>query len=301
VDFHLERGLRLITQPEHKGLYGWAIGEIDAQGRQVGHDQIPWDWTLHFTATSCVLSDSIDIDPPVQMEETTSPPPLQVVQRQLIRATLRPGGPRDDGSETTFAMFGTDRVIKSFQLQIHPIADPAEQEKCKAWGSVSYTTEIDFRNETMDDCIIFYLFVKLETFARYGAKVAHGLVDEMTFGVKSVAGFYSEWSPEISTRSVKVLTPGKEHKITLPRGVKFEPPRLGDVGGIELFINRRIEFRNRAVELEKVADLGTERVFPPTQTTAAVDPQMLQVLRSLRWAGFAVCILALIILILLTR
>ena len=45
-------------------------------------------------------------------------------------------------------MFGTDRAIKSFQLDIHPIADPAEQESCRAWGSVSYTTEIDFRNET---------------------------------------------------------------------------------------------------------------------------------------------------------
>jgi hypothetical protein len=96
-------------------------------------------------------------------------------------------------------MFGTDRAIKSFQLDIHPIADPAEQESCKAWGSVSYTSEIDFRDETVDDCIVFYLFVKPETFARYAAKIAHGSVDEMILSVGSVAGFYSEWSPSIST------------------------------------------------------------------------------------------------------
>lgn len=307
MDFHLERGLRLITEPEHKSLYNWAISEIDAQGRQVGVDQIPWEWTLNFTATSCVLSDSIDIDPPFQMEKTTPAPP-KVVQLQIIRATLRPGHPRDDGSyfrETAFAMFGTDRIIKSFALEIHPIADPTKQEKCTAWGSVSYTTEIDFRNETTDDCIVFYLFVKPETFARYGAKVAHGLVDEMIFRVKSVAGFYSEWSPSISTQNVKVLTPGDEQKITLPPGHQFELPRLGHVDGAELFINRRLEFRKRAPEIEAVeemADHGTERVVPATQIPPAVDPRMLQMLGSLRRAGwFVVCLLALIVMILLNR
>ena len=100
-------------------------------------------------------------------------------------------------------MFGTDRAIKSFQLDIHPITDPAEQESCAAWGTVSYTHEIDFRNETTEDCIVFYLFVKPETFARYAAKISHGSVDEMILSVGSVAGFYSEWSPSISTRNVR--------------------------------------------------------------------------------------------------
>lgn len=49
MEFHLDYGLQLQTEPEHKSLYKWAINEIDAQGRQIGHDQIPWEWTLHFT------------------------------------------------------------------------------------------------------------------------------------------------------------------------------------------------------------------------------------------------------------
>ena len=44
MDFHLERGLRLNTEPKHKNLYNWAINEIDAQGRRVGDD------TLHRTS-----------------------------------------------------------------------------------------------------------------------------------------------------------------------------------------------------------------------------------------------------------
>jgi hypothetical protein len=307
VDFHLERGLRLHTEPKHKSLYNWAIIEIDAQGRQIGDDQIPWDWTLHFTATSCVLTDSIDITPWSQIEETT-PARREIVQRQVIRVPLRPGRLRDDVDDfrqTTFSMFGTDRAINSFQLDIHPIADPAEQESCRAWGSVSYTDEIDFSNETVDDCIVFYLFVKPETFDRYAAKIAHVSVDEMILGVRSVDGFYSEWSPSISTRNVKVLTKGSEQKITLPPGHQVEPPRLGRVGAAELYINRRLEFGKRAPEpeaVEEMADFGTVRAVPETQTPAAVDPQMFRMLGSLRRAAwFVVCLLALIFIVTLLK
>ena len=307
MDFHLERGLRLHTEPEHKSLYSWAINEIDAQSQQIGDDQIPWDWTLDFTATSCVLADSIDIKSKFQMEETTPAPP-EIAQRQVIRVRLRPGHPRDDGDyfrETTFSMFGTDRAIKSFELHIHPIADPAEQERCRAWGSVSYTAEIDLRDETTDDCIVFYLDVKPETFARYAAKIAHGLVDEMILSVGSVAGIYSEWSPSISTRNVKVLTANDEQKITLPPGHQSEPPRMGHVGEAELYINRRLEFRKRAPEpeaVEEMADFGTERAVPETRAPATVDPRMLQMLGSLRQAAwFVVCLLALIFIVTLLK
>src|SRR5437660_10662912 len=132
VDFHLERGLRLHTEPEHKSLYSWAIQEIDAQGKQIGRDQIPWQWSLYFTATSCVLADNIEIESRFKGDETTPALP-EIVQRQVIRARLCPGNRLADGDyfdETTFSMFGTGRALKSFQLEIHPIDDPAEKEGC---------------------------------------------------------------------------------------------------------------------------------------------------------------------------
>jgi hypothetical protein len=156
VDFHLTRSLRLHTKPEHKNLYKWAINEIDGKGHQIGRDQIPWHWTLNFTATSCVLSDSIDI------ELKTAPEPTEIAQRQAIQVRLRPGGPRDTGfRKTTFSMFGTERAIQDFQLDIRPIADPAKRDEgCTAWGSVSYTAEgVDFIDETMEDCIVFNMFL----------------------------------------------------------------------------------------------------------------------------------------------
>jgi hypothetical protein len=295
MQFHLERRLRLHTDSEYKNLYSWAIVEIDAQGRKVGQDQIPWPWTLRFSAKSSELSDTIEI------KKTSDE--QQAAQRHVIRIPLRPSSSRDDGDffrETTFSMFGTDRTIKNFQLDIHRIADStAEQESCRAWGSVSYTTEIDFRNETMEDCVVFYLFVSAETFARYAAKIAHGLVDEIILSVGSVAGFYSEWSPSISTRSIKVLTGGSEQSVTMPSGHQFELHKLGHVGDVQLEINRRIEFRKQEVDPDSSAaaeDVDTSRLMsdalPKTNET-----QMLRTLASLRKAAWLIASLLMLILI----
>jgi hypothetical protein len=307
VEFHLERGLRLDIETEHKSLYKWSINEIDAKGQQVGRDQIPWSWTLYFTATSCVLDDSIDIDvkPQMQTEETTAAE-REIVQRRVIRVALRPGHPRDDGYSTTYTMFGSDRTIKSFELNIHPLADASKQEYCTAWGTVSYTAEVDFRNETTDDHITFYMFVKPDTFARYATMIAHGSVNGMILSVGRVDGFYSDWSPSISTDQVKVLTGDTdEQKVTLPPGIQSEPPRLGYVGTAKLYINQRLDFGTRAPEFEAVDEIAgarVERALSETQTRAAVEPRMLRTLGSLRRAAwFVVCLLALIFVVTLLK
>jgi hypothetical protein len=129
-------------------------------------------------------------------------------------------------------------------------------------------------------------------------------VDEITLSVGSVAGFYSEWSPSISTRNVKVLSGGDEQNIALPPNLDFEPPRLGHVGKVELHINRRLEFRKRepkAEAVEEICDFGTEQVGH-TQVPAAVDPRILQMLGSLkRAAWFVVCLLALSFILMLFK
>jgi hypothetical protein len=294
VDYHLERGLRLVTKPEASG--GWAIQEVDAQGKQIGRDQIPRDLSLYFTATSCVLGDHSEIKS--RLRSFVPPEPPESTQGQYIRVQLRPGRSLD------FSMFGTRRVIKSFELNIHPITDPAEQERCGAQGSVSFTSE-DYKREIIDDYVVFYLWVKPDTFARYAAKIAHGLVDEMIFGVGLVNGFYSDWSPWSLIDSVKVLCEGDEQKITMLASQKVEPPRLGHVGKAELYINRRLEFRERESEPEAAVEMpefGSERVVPETQAPPAMDPRMLQMLGSLKRAAWlVVCVLALTLIVTLLK
>ena len=55
MEFHLEHQLRLHTEPKFKNLYKWAINEIDAEGKQIGRDQIPWEWNLWFGAMDFLI------------------------------------------------------------------------------------------------------------------------------------------------------------------------------------------------------------------------------------------------------
>jgi hypothetical protein len=126
----------------------------------------------------------------------------------------------------------------------------------------------------------------------------------MMLRVGSVAGFYSEWSPSVSTRNVKVLTTGDQQKIILPPGVEFEPPRLSHVWEAELYINRRIEFGKLVPDhpVEDTANLGNVRVVPEAQAPASVEPHMLQMLGSVRKAAwFIVVLLALLFVAILLK
>jgi hypothetical protein len=311
MDLNLERSLRLHTEPDHKNLYKWAIKEIEADGKTIGLDQIPWEWSLYFTATSCVLSDSIETHRPLNFKlkvtnedgtvtERKSDGKETVHRRQTIVVHLRSGDARRNYTRrdpTTFKMFGTDRVIKDFRLDIVQLTDPAEQEGCTAWGCPSYTSEgPDFGDETTEDCIVFYLAVTPEAFARYVAKINAGSVDEIVFRVSHVDGFYADWNPTILTDRVKVLTREREHKVTIPSGYEHEPPRLGPVGEVALFINRKLEFGSEALDAED------ESAEPAPNMRASGDQKILRLLTSLRRAGWVIAwLLALILIVLLLR
>ncbi|TAJ82889.1 hypothetical protein [Reyranella sp.] len=324
MDFHLERGLRLHTEPQYKNLYKWAINEVNAEGRPIGGDQIPWRWSLDFTATSCVLRDSFQIRQPLGFSFTTSNSDGTTSQQetggqedrsersQVIRLELRPGSPRDtDGydRQTKFSMFGTDRTIQKFELCITSLASNDEQERCTVWGCPSYTTEIDFRDETTDDCIVFSLSVKPEAFTRYIEKIDRGLVDDVHFSVGHVDGFYSEWSPSISTSRVKVLTSDQEHKVTLPTDREFEVPRLGRIGEVSLSINRHLELVDNpphahAVEPKTEVGAGIELRAPQATTNlqALTDSPMMHVLQSLKRAAWlSAWALGLLLVVILLR
>ncbi len=240
MDFHLDRALKLNVSAEHKNLYSWAIVEADDAGQQIGIDQIPWGWTLHFKATEFSVSESLRI---ATRDLRGGDQADEITKRSVIRVNLTPGHPKDDeqgrAGEPTYRMFSTDRLIRDFRLDIVPITSDDESENCTAWGSASYTSEIDFRHETTSDLINFYLFVRQERFDRYVWNIAQGLADDMILSVGHVDGFYSEWSPSISTNEVKVLTSGEEHRVEMPGLIGFEMPRLGKVGQAEFFMNAR--------------------------------------------------------------
>ena len=205
-------------------------------------------------------------------------------------------------------MFGTDRTITGFELYIWKIEDEAEQERCKAWGFVSFTSEVDFRDETTDDFVMFELHVRPGTFARYAEKILSSAVDEVVFRVDEVAGFYSEWSPATSTDKVKVLANEKEHKIEMPSESEIDPPRLGKVMKAELCFLRICNLDElKLVTSDEVHDWFDEEETPeeheevdqnlPIQNLAVFDPRSTSLLSSIRTAAWVIAGVLLLILI----
>ena len=312
MDFHLERTLRLNIEPT-KRLYKWSISEIDPEGRRLAPDYVPWGWALYFTATSCVLHDSVDIRAPFRIASSRASQTTataegrsgRIERHQTIRARMRPGVAKDANSysrQTTYSMFGTDRPIEHFELCISALSSTSTEEYCTAWGCPSYTTDIDFRDERMVDTLTFSMWVTPEAFLRYATKVLAGHVDELILRVSQVDGFYAEWSPSISTRDVKVLTSEKEHGAELAPTDEFEPLRLGDVGEAALYLRRKLTFSEAAPTDRPLEDdePTSRRDAPPPQPP--VDPHVITALRSLRRiAMFSAWALGLILLALLLR
>lgn len=304
MDYNLDRKLRLNIAPEQKSLYTWSIGEYGDDGKQIGIDQIPWVWSQSFTATELVLADSVNIKSNYKGDD--KPNELEVSERHVIRAKLRPGDSYRENEwhrQTKYSMFGTNRVIEKFTLDIVPVA-PSQPERCWAWGSPEYVADIDFYKQTEQDIVCFYMEVTQDKFDRYARRIAEGTADELVLRVQGVRGFYSEWSPSIYTRDVKVLTPTSEQIVEMPEGVSFDAPRLGDIYEGEIYINAK------RVQVKKLPSAGDDEPLDDDEPTplvrpeiearaSAVDPQIANLLKSLQGTGRWIIGLLIVVVLLL--
>lgn len=297
----------LSEDSEYKNLYKWSLQELDEESAKIGRDLIPWHWGLDFTATELSYHDGLTIEPDYGSDGEEMP--IVTRNSRSIRAKLRPGSPHEwhRNRQPSYSMFGTNRTITAFELWIEPLADGEEQDRCRAWGSVSYTMDIDFRDETTDDAVTFHLYVRPETFEHYVRTVRAAEVDAAVLYVKRVAGFYSDWSPGISTDSVKVLTEyEKDHPVEIAEGCEIVPPRLGEVDEVSLTLVRKLTLEQPASELDEDDDWQDEDEFaeaPPdkalvaAQHSAKANAQAVALLTSLRTAAWAIAALLLLILV----
>lgn len=126
-------------------------------------------------------------------------------------------------------------------------------------------------------------------------KLLRGSINEVILRVGNVSGFYSNWSPSISTGSIKVLTSGDEQAVKAPPGVRV--PRLGQIGEGTLSINRIVEFetapavRDRHINNEPPSHL----IPPPAAPAGAMGPDVLATLitikQSLWWIGLLLALI----------
>ena len=260
MKYHLDRRIVLNAEPEHKSLYNWSLHELDADGKKVGRDQIPWHFSLYFTATEISVNNTVEIARDL-LDKSNDVATIRT--KQSIRAKLESGHPNDARSyrRTSYSMFGTERVISDFELVILKTDDLDAQPSCTAWGNVSNTFELDFRDETTSDSVTFYLHLSPEIFAKHAGQIAAGGVDEAILRVSGVNGFYSEWSPAVSTTDVKVLTDDEEQRIEEPSDCKIVPTRLGEVAEADFICAEWLSLRGSLLSQRTIGRMMSQRAL----------------------------------------
>ncbi len=199
MEYLLDRSIRFKTEIEYKSLYQWALQEVAADGKVIGRDQIPWGWTLSFSATDMRLVQYVEANGDGTKAEA----------RETIQIVLVPY--RHNGFPPHFSMFGTDRIIKDITLSVRRASQDNPSQTCSLWGIISYTT---LERETYPDALGFEVSLADQHFeALRHAALGVGGEYSILLDVSRAAGFYSDWSPDIYTSRVKVLTAYPEQRV----------------------------------------------------------------------------------------
>jgi hypothetical protein len=169
----------------------------------------------------------------VSGEEDSEPQPSEV--REYLYGKLLPSV--ESRRAGIYSMFGTRRRIDQFGLFIYK-AKEGESERCRLWGSVSYTSEWDFQNVTEPDSVQVYVYLTPEKFDHLMNLVKVPVAAGATIRLSGVAGFYSDWSPSIRTDRIKVLANAKDQQLENPENLSFDPPALGYVREFQISLKK---------------------------------------------------------------
>ncbi|WP_298256221.1 hypothetical protein [Bradyrhizobium sp.] len=234
MEYNLDHRVVLSTEREHKSLYSWSIKEFDAHGKQIGHDQIPWDWSVAFEVLELSTSYTLEMKKDDGAHDTDAPLSSEV--REYLYGRLRPSVERREAG--FYSMFGTRRRIDRFSFFIYKAKDD-KNEYCQLSGSASYTAEWDFEDVTEPDWIQLSIVVSPERFEQLMNLVKLPAATGATIRLRGVDGFYSEWSPSIRTESIKVLASVQDQQLMNSENLDLVPPVLGNVQEFELSLRKQ--------------------------------------------------------------
>jgi len=309
MDYHIDRKIQFVQEAELQSDCNWALQEMDENGAKVGGEQQPWEWSLIFTASELCHNNTININQSDDSEEGEDKEPVSE-EYEYITGTLHSGGCFDGNSldyDVLYSFFGTDRRLNQFGLTISKLEKDDGNERCHLLGMVSYTTEIDFRDDTTDDDVTVHLWLSSEKFNKIADTIKAKRTDIVEVQLGKVDGFYSEWSPEVRTNNIKVLA-SDDQQITFPENCEIAPPKLGSVGTfrISLIQRNKINLKQdlRPTNTDKLFNVLDEDYQEFSDTETDMNSQFLvqlvrneRVLGKLRaplWLIFIVLLLSLI-------
>lgn len=270
MDYNLEKTVKYEVETELKSLYGWSLVETEKDAKKSVRKLIPFEWGVYFLASKLAVVRHITIDRDYDADDEEA---KKLTDSSVIIASLHSGYCNDGKNledDVNYRMFGTDRNIESFELKIYISSDGVE--RCGAWATPSYDYEINFRNRSEADTVEFHMYLNKERWESIEKLVHSKSIDALQIRFGKVSGFYSEWSPEISTRAIKILT--KSHTVEGDSEVVDKLPKIGDVGEFTLttYTDRKLNIKRNAVA-KPIAPLFEDDFDMSSQKTESVSVQ----------------------------
>ena len=223
-------------------LYNEWIREVDSEGNQIGSDWVIFPHGSAFRLEKVeefVLLKSVKKGWwEVESEQENDFVPTSVSK---FSAKLKPYDVHAIPPE--YALFGTNRVIEYLAL----IIEEGEIEGCNVVGAKGVDK----------DYLEIFLTLIPEHFRLFSSAIREDRTDDVYLELKGVPGFYSCWTPEIRTDTIKVLSDKNTHKVTLPNNLEenYLPLRCGEPIEFSIQWSSQSNYEKPDIYLEKEAEI----------------------------------------------
>ena len=192
---------------------------------------MPWRWSFNFSISEFQYFFDVSAENVPSTVKQKTKPNQTIKYSEVILAKLTPL--RKGKVLTSFSMFGTNQKIKDFQLRVEMV----EEESIHIYGNT--------------ECIEVHLYLTKKIFDKIADLVKLKQVNAPHLFLSGVSGFYSDWSPDTSTESIKIFTSPDDHGLEVSENFKITPPCLGKVNEFNLVLGSNIDQELSCVEEDR--------------------------------------------------
>ena len=235
IERDLNRTIKLNNDSEYESLYSWSLEEYDSEGNKVTESFIPMQiGSIYLEVEKLTYLNNFQ-------GSGYEPKSSKITESEFISGTLKTQADRrkDISTTNTFSMFGTNREIKTFGIEIYKVdSDFRAEESFNLTGWIGYETEadIDLPAQKIEDSIYITVVLNEERFNKIVQNIKDGIHPNQV-KIGHAEGFYNRWTPSIHLSDIKILTDEKERygdentpyaqHIEIPKDCDITPPRIG--------------------------------------------------------------------------
>jgi len=247
MNHELNRTIKLNDDSKYTSLYSWSLEEYDFEGNKVEEGFIPMQiGSIYLNVEKLAYRNNFEglEDGPESSKFNES----EHIHGEL--KTLEDSSPLFNNNTNTFSMFGTDREIKHFGIEIYKTDNgergkgfsrsgrtiDSKKENYFLTGHIGWQEDgdLDIPPHAAEDSLYIVVILKEERFNKIKQYIKDGF-NPRYISIRHADGFYNQWTPSLHLGSIKILSDdcafGKDEpyvqQVEMTKECNITPPRIG--------------------------------------------------------------------------